>query len=94
MPEVIIWPTYLDASKSRSEGRRLPRDVAVDSPSAAEVANAAKQVGYEPEYEPEKQYPRSWWESRGRVTVETDDDKGDVLRAVAAYVDVLRDKDG
>jgi signal recognition particle subunit SRP19 len=92
MPEIIIWPAYLDSSKSRGEGRRLPHDVAVDSPSAAEVANAAKQVGYEPEYEPEKQYPRSWWEMRGRVTVETEDKKPDVLRAVAAYVDVLREE--
>lgn len=92
MPEIVIWPAYIDSSKSRSEGRRLPRDVAVDSPSAAEVANAAKQVGYEPEYEPEKQYPRSWWEKRGRVTVDTEDDKPDVLRAVAAYVEVLREE--
>jgi signal recognition particle subunit SRP19 len=92
MPEYVIWPAYLDSSKSRSEGRRIPRDVAVDSPSAAEVANAAKQVGYEPEYEPQKQYPRTWWENRGRVRIETDEDKGDVLRAVAAYVDVLREE--
>jgi signal recognition particle subunit SRP19 len=92
MPEHVIWPAYLDSSKSRSEGRRIPRDAAVDSPSAAEVANAAKQVGYEPEYEPEKRYPRSWWEGRGRVTVETDDSKDDVIRAVAVYVDVLREE--
>ncbi|MCX2819475.1 MAG: signal recognition particle subunit SRP19 [Methanobacteriota archaeon] len=92
MPEYVIWPAYIDSSKTRSEGRRLPRDVAVDSPSAAEVANAAKQVGYEPEYEPDKQYPRSWWEGTGRVTVETEDSKPDVLRAVAAYVDVLREE--
>ena len=93
MTEHIIWPAYLDSSKSRSEGRRIPRDAAVDGPSAAEVANAAKQVGYEPEYEPEKQYPRSWWEKSGRVTVETDDSKDDVIRAVAVYVDVLREEE-
>jgi signal recognition particle subunit SRP19 len=92
MPEYIIWPAYIDSSKTRSEGRRVPTDVAVDSPRAAEVANAAKQVGYEPEYEPDKRYPRSWWEKRGRVTVDTDDAKPDVLRAVAAYVDVLREE--
>lgn len=91
MPEMIIWPAYLDASKSRGEGRRLPKDVAVDNPNAAEVANAAKQVGYEPEYEPDKRYPRSWWEGRGRVTVETDEDKSDVLRAIAVYVEAMRD---
>ena len=93
MSEYVIWPAYIDSSKTRSDGRRVPADVAVDSPSAAEVANAAKQVGYEPEYEPNKQYPRSWWEESGRVTVETDDSKPDVLRAVAAYVDVLREEE-
>jgi len=92
MPEHIIWPAYLDSSKSRSEGRRIPHGSAVDGPSAAEVANAAKQVGYEPEYEPDKQYPRSWWEKSGRVTVETDDSKDDVIRAIAVYVDVLREE--
>jgi len=48
-------------------------------------------VGYEPEYEPDKQYPRSWWEGRGRVTLSTEDDREDVLRAVAAYVEVMRE---
>ncbi len=93
MPELVIWPAYLDSSKSRGEGRRLPLDASVDEPSAAEVANAAKQVGYELEYEPDKQYPRSWWEERGRVTVQTDEDRDDVLRAIAAYIEVMREED-
>lgn len=70
----------------------MPKDVAVNSPDAREIARAAKQVGYEIEYEPEKQYPRSWWESKGRVTVETDEDKGEVLRAIAVYIDVIREE--
>jgi len=90
--ERIVWPAYLDSSKTRGEGRRVPTDVAVDSPDAREVARAAKQVGYEIEYEPEKQYPRSWWEGSGRVTVETDEDKDEVLRAIAVYIDVLREE--
>ena len=89
MTELVIWPAYIDSTKSRSEGRRVPRDVAVEEPDAREVAKAVKQVGYEPTYEPDKRYPRSWWEA-GRVTVDADDEKDDVLRAVAAYVGAMR----
>ncbi len=90
MTETVIWPAYIDASKSRDEGRRVPMDVAVDSPDAKEIAKAVKQVGYDFEYEADKSYPRSWWEDTGRVTVDADDSKDDVLRAVAAYLDAMR----
>jgi len=90
--ERIVWPAYLDSSKTRGQGRRVPEDVAVDSPDAREVARAAKQVGYEIQYEPEKEYPRSWWEKKGRVTVETEEEKGEVLRAIAVYIDIIRDE--
>ncbi|MDR9382361.1 MAG: signal recognition particle subunit SRP19/SEC65 family protein, partial [Natronomonas sp.] len=29
MVENVIWPAYLDAERSRSEGRRVPLDLAV-----------------------------------------------------------------
>ncbi|MFP4632281.1 MAG: signal recognition particle subunit SRP19/SEC65 family protein [Halobacteriales archaeon] len=90
MTETVIWPAYIDSTKTRSEGRRVPVDAAVESPTAEEIARAVKQVGYEPTYEPDKRYPRSWWEDTGRVTVEADDSKDDVLRAVTAYVDAMR----
>ncbi len=90
MTETVIWPAYLDSSKSRGQGRRVPEDVGVDSPDAKEIAKAVKQVGYDFEYEADKRYPKSWWEDTGRVTVDADDSKDDVLRAVAAYLDAMR----
>ncbi|XGI83176.1 signal recognition particle subunit SRP19/SEC65 family protein [Halorutilales archaeon Cl-col2-1] len=90
MTETIIWPAYLDADKSRSEGRRIPEDTAVSSPTLQEVANAVRQIGYDPVVETDKKYPRSWWEAKGRVRLDADDSKRDVLRAVAAYIDAMR----
>ena len=93
MVERVIYPAYLDAEKSRSEGRRVPGDLAVDEPTVDEIASAVRQVGYEAVIERDKAYSRESWLQRGRVLVTDADDssKNDLVQAVAAYVAALRD---
>ena len=93
MVEKVIWPAYLDATKSRKEGRRVPADLAVESPTADEIAEAVGQVGYDAVIERDLAYPRQPWEATGRVQVEgaADDTKNDLVQAVAAYVAALRE---
>jgi len=92
MVENVIWPAYLDTSKTRAEGRRVPREQAVDEPTVDEIAKAAQQVGYDAVIERDMTYPREY-EPRGRVLVKGADDatKNDLVQAIAAYVDILRD---
>jgi signal recognition particle subunit SRP19 len=92
MVENVIWPAYLDAGLSRSAGRRVPADLAVEDPTVDEIARAVQQVGYDAVIEREKRYPREY-ETRGRVLVQNADDasKADLLGAVAAYVTALRE---
>ncbi|MDI9395514.1 MAG: signal recognition particle protein Srp19 [Euryarchaeota archaeon] len=71
--KLVIWPAYIDQSKSRSSGRIISRKNAIKEPHLNEIKEAAKQLGLSPEVEPEKAYPKSWWEVSGRVLV---DDKG------------------
>jgi signal recognition particle subunit SRP19 len=91
MVENVIWPAFLDADLSRSEGRRVSQDLAVPEPAADEIAKAVQQVGYDAVIEREKTYPREY-EPRGRVLVKGADDasKSDLLEAVAAYLGALR----
>ena len=91
MVENAIWPAFLDAELSRSEGRRVARDLAVPDPTVEEIAQAVQQVGYDSVVERDKQYPREW-EARGRVLVKDAGDatKADLLQAVAAYLGVIR----
>lgn len=92
MTEMLVWPQYLDADKSKSEGRRVPLESAVPDPSADEVARAVKQIGYEPVIERDKRYPREWWRDTGRVRVkDAEDQKRDMLPAIAAYIAAMRD---
>ena len=92
MVENVIWPAALDAERSRSEGRRVSLDLAVDRPTVDEIAKAVQQVGYDAVIERQKTYPREY-EQRGRVVVRDADDatKSDLLGAVAAYLLVLRE---
>lgn len=91
MVENVIWPVYFDADRSRTEGRRVPLELAIEDPTADEIARAVQQVGYDAVIEWDKTYPREH-EARGRVLVENADDAGksDLLQAVAAYLQALR----
>jgi signal recognition particle subunit SRP19 len=91
MVENVIWPAFLDADLSRSEGRRVSQDLAVPEPAADEIAKAVQQVGYDAVIEREKTYPQEY-EPRGRVLVKGADDasKSDLLEATAAYLGAIR----
>jgi len=93
MVENVIWPAYLDAERSRNEGRRVPLETAVPEPTVDEIARAVQQVGYDAVIERETCYSREF-EPRGRVIVQgtAEESKNDVVRAVAAYVGVLREE--
>jgi signal recognition particle subunit SRP19 len=91
MVENVIWPVYLDAEKTRAEGRRVSSELAVEEPTVDEIAQAVQQVGYDAVIERSKTYPREH-EPRGRVLVKGADDasKSDLLGATAAYLDAIR----
>jgi signal recognition particle subunit SRP19 len=92
MVENVIWPAALDADCTRSEGRRVPLGLAVEEPTVDEIGTAVQQVGYDAVIERDVTYPREY-EPRGRVLVRNADDAGksDLLGAVAAYVNALRE---
>jgi signal recognition particle subunit SRP19 len=93
MVENVIYPAYFDRELTRSEGRRVPKDLAVEEPELDEIAKSVQQVGYDAVIERDKAYSREPWRTRGRVLVKNPDDadKNDVVQAVAAYVTALRD---
>ncbi|RLE87801.1 MAG: signal recognition particle protein Srp19 [Thermoprotei archaeon] len=87
---VVLWPLYFDARRSREEGRRVPKHLAVEGPSAEEVARAARAAGYQVEVDLEARHPSTWFEGRGRVFVLTDEPKTAVIRKVAVKLRQLR----
>lgn len=81
--DLVLWPRYFEARLTRSEGRRVPEDLAVEAPEADAIAEAAEALGYEATVEPEARHPRRSWTSSGRVVVAGADDKEALLKEVA-----------
>ncbi|MCJ1394077.1 signal recognition particle subunit, partial [Xylographa bjoerkii] len=63
-----LYPVYFDATRSRAEGRRVGRALAVANPLARDVADAAGALGLQVVLEVGKTHPRDW-ANPGRVRV-------------------------
>jgi signal recognition particle subunit SRP19 len=86
----IIWPAYIDSRKTKREGRRIPQKNAVNSPKLREISNAAGKLGLNPEVENGKSYSKSWWESSGRVIVDKNLPKREVLIKISNLIRASR----
>lgn len=87
---MIIWPAYLDRSKSRKKGRIIPKRVSVKNPNLSEIADAAQKLGLNPKTEADKSYPSSWWERSGRVIVDKTSSKADIAKQIAEMIKEVR----
>ncbi|KAL9129295.1 MAG: hypothetical protein Q9217_002205 [Psora testacea] len=63
-----LYPLYFDASRTRSEGRRVGKDQAVKNPLAREIVDAVQTLGLKSVFEPGKMHPKDWG-NPGRVRV-------------------------
>ena len=92
-PFIIFWKNYFDSKKTRSEGRRLPKNLAFDKVTTKEIAKSARRLGYKAEVEGNYKYPRTWWEDPGRVIIDPKGKKkSKVLLEVAREIRKLRGK--
>lgn len=81
--EVVLWPVYFDSTRSRSEGRRVPRRLAVPSPSIRRLQYALDKLGLKYRVVKDASHPRLPWRRMGMVLVEKDGSKSRLLRLVA-----------
>ena len=79
----VIWLSYFDSGKTRSEGRRVPKRLSLDSPKLSDLVSACSLLGLEPEPLPEAKYPRSWWERGGCILVKSESSKTETLNRIA-----------
>ncbi len=63
-----IYPVYFDKTRSRAEGRRVGRELAVENPLAREIVDAVQSLGLNVVFEPGKVHPKDW-SNPGRVRV-------------------------
>jgi len=81
--KTTIWPVYIDSKKTKKEGRRISKENAVSSPKLREITKAAEKLHLNPEVEKYKSYSRSWWESSGRISLDKNMPKGEMLKKIS-----------
>ena len=81
--KAIIWPAYFDSGKTRKEGRRISKNLAVPSPKIPEIEEAATKLGLKPETVPDKGYPKTPWNKAGMMLVEKQGSKEQVIAKIA-----------
>jgi signal recognition particle subunit SRP19 len=81
--KAIIWPVYFDLAKTRKEGRRVPKSLAVQSPKILEVQEATQRLSLEFEVVADKGYPKTPWAKTGMLLVEKKGSKEQIINRIA-----------
>lgn len=67
---ITLWPEYFDINRTRSEGRRLPKELCVSHPDLDIIAKGAMILDLEYEIREDMSYPKAPRARHGCVKVE------------------------
>jgi signal recognition particle subunit SRP19 len=83
LDKAIIWPIYFDCNKTRKDGRRVPKNIAVQSPKIVEIQEAADKLGLQNEVNLEAHFPKTPWAKSGMLLVEKKEAKEKIIQKLA-----------
>jgi signal recognition particle subunit SRP19 len=92
--KIIIWPAYFDSTKTRNDGRRVPKNLAVSSPRIVEVKEAAEKLGLPHELVVDAGYCKTPWLKTGMILVEKKGSKGQIVPLIAKQLLKMRSTSG
>jgi len=81
--KIIIWPAYFDQTKTRKNGRRVQKILAVQHPKILEIQEAAQKLGLDFEVAVDKGYSKTPWVKAGMLLVEKKGSKEQVISRIA-----------
>ena len=88
----IIWPQYFDQNRTRSQGRKIPKNQAQPTPRLEEIQKAAQKLGLTTEIVPELAYPSTPWLKTGMALVSKKGAKLEMMRKIARELAAQRAK--
>lgn len=80
---IIVWPAYFDSARTRKDGRRVPKSLAVPSPRISEIKEAAEKLRLENELVPDRGYSRVPWAKSGTLLIKKNESKEKTLKRIA-----------
>ena len=80
---ITVWPQYLDKNLSLNEGRKVSKEIAVEDPKLLDIEKALKRLNLPYSTQKERAYPSKWYEKSGRILVESDKSKLELLKEIS-----------
>jgi signal recognition particle subunit SRP19 len=90
LDKAIIWPVYFDSVKTRKEGRRVPKSLAVQSPKMVEIKEAVDRLNLQNEVNFEAHFPKMPWAKTGMIFVEKNEAKEKIIQKIAKQLIKVR----
>ena len=87
---ITIWPQYLNQDLTLKEGRKISKEDAVKEPSLNDIERALKRLGLKYNIQKEFSYPGKWYEKSGRVLVEWEGTKLELIREISLKIKEIR----
>jgi signal recognition particle subunit SRP19 len=81
--KIILWPVYFDSTKTRLEGRRVPKRLATPSPKLDVIKRAVQQQNLQPEVVPTATHPSTPWQETGYIVINKGGSKTKIIYDVA-----------
>lgn len=88
--KIMVWPVYFDISKTRKDGRKVPKSLAVKDPNISELKKASDLLGLEIKVDSEGAHPAFPWQRTGRVFIKRTLTKKKTLIALAEKLTEIR----
>ena len=85
LDKAIIWPIYFDSTKTRKEGRRVTKNLAVQSPKIIEIKEAVDKLSLNSEVNLEVHFPKMPWANTGLLLVEKKEAKEKIITSFFQY---------
>lgn len=80
--KIVLWPLYFDIGEHRP-WRRVPKELALEDPTAEAIAKAAAELRLRPILEKGVSHPKRWWKEEGRVLVDAKGSKSALIVQIA-----------
>ena len=87
---ITVWPQYLDKNLSLNEGRKVSKEIAVEDPKLPDIEKALKRLNLPYSTQKERAYPSKWYEKSGRILVESDKSKLELLKEISLKLQEIK----
>ncbi|UCG45006.1 MAG: hypothetical protein JSV58_06420 [Candidatus Bathyarchaeota archaeon] len=88
--KIVLWPVYFDSTKTRLEGRRVPKRLATPSPKLDMIKRALQQQNLQSEVVSTAAHPSTPWQETGCIVIDKGVSKTKIIYDVAKRLQRLR----